>query len=282
MEKLYDKCRDIILKSTSCRDEDILDYLTISFMALYTLKGYIVLDKLPSVIENITINRIDNNRVKLDIGILCEDGKVKCKNMLSFPKEIDLSEYYGIIENTVYFLVTLLRVKKISTDSKHVEIKTGISSKKFGLDGSVSNGRGCFLEKGITNLLVRDSMISLKNYLSDEYEDSINDDHYSELVRDKNFVYDVRVYLIEKLLADAKFASLVDQTFDDLDDRGFAKGYNDIMDNDAAYSNLNKLFDNLSQALVSSDEESIYKNISGICDEITGLMNKGSQYKKNI
>lgn len=281
MEKLYSKCRDIIEKSTSCSDEDIIDYLTVSFMALYLLKGSIILDRLPSIIESVNLDKNNLNKVDLNLGIYSENGEIKNKNILGFPDSIEPNQYYGVIENTIYYLLSLLRMKVIKSDTDFVEIKTGISSKRIGYDGTVINGRGNFFEKGILNITVRDAMSALRNYLTEDYDDGICDDYYSELVKDRLFVYDVRVHLIDELLTDDKFKSLVEETFIDLDDKGFAKGYNNIMDNDAAYSNLNRLFNNLSQSLVDGDEDSIKKNISLIYDEITGLKNKNGQYKKN-
>lgn len=281
MGKLYEKCKDIIVKSTSCHDEEIIDYLTISFMALYTLKGYIILDRLPSIIEGLTICKNELNKVDLNIGIVCQDGDIKCQNILSFPDEISNYEYYNVIENTIFYLITLLRIKEIKSNNEFVEIKTGISSKKIGMNGDVTIGRGAFLEKGITNLTVRDSMNSLRKYLSDDYDDGIITDHYAELVKNRLFIYDVRVYLIEKLMECDSFKDLVDQSFINLDDKGFSVGYNAIMDNDCAYTNLNNLFNELSHALVSKNEDEIEKYISLIWDEINGLNKNNKQFKKN-
>lgn len=281
MEKLYEKCKEVVTKSTSCDDEEIIDYFTIAFMALYSLKGHLILDKLPSIIEKLEIVRNDMKKVNLEIKIVCENGEAIATNVLSFPEDTENMSYYEIIESVIYFFTNLLRIKEIKNNGQSVEIKTGISSKRMCLDGTVSTGRGDFIEKGITNITVKDAIISLRDYLSEEYDDDISHDHYAELVKNRLFIYDIRIHLLNELLEDSRFKELIDDSFEEVDERKFSKAYNDIMDNDAAYARLIKLFKDLSTALFDNDEARIKSIVEMFYEEINSFKKKNKQYKKS-
>lgn len=281
MEELYNKCREIVTKSANCDDEEIIDYLTLAFMALYSIKGKLILDRLPGIIEKTEIVRNDMKRVNLDLQILCKNGEVDAKNVLSFPENTEEMSYYGIVESVVYFLTNLLRIKDVKNYGQYIDIKTGISSKRVNLDGTTSVGRGDFLEKGITNITVRDAMSSLKEGLSDEYVKDISSDHYADMVRNRCFIYDLRIYLLDRLLEDERFKELVDGSFVDVDDRKFGKAYNDIMDNDAAYARLNKLFKDLSTAIFDNDDSRIASIAEVFYEEVEAFKKKNKQYRKN-
>lgn len=282
MENLYEKCREVVINSTSCCDEDIIEYLTISFMALYLLKGHLILDKLPAIIEKTEFSRNDKKKIDLNIFVLCKEDGNDTKNILSFPEDTDDLPFYSIIENVVYFLTSLLRIKDVKNCGQYIEFKAGISSKKVYLDGTTMMGRGSFIEKGIINIVTKDAMILLREYLSDNYDNAISNEHYSDLIGSRCFTYDLRIYLLEKLLEDERFKELVDASFTNIDDKKFGKYYNEIMDNDAAYARLNKLFSDLTTALFDHDEARITSIAEIFYEEVDVFKKKKKQFNKNI
>ena len=281
MDFLYDKCREIVLQSTDIDDEEIIDVLTVGFMALYSSLGYVVLDNLPKLLEEVEIDRKDGGNIVLNIDAVFDDDKSIAEKFLAYPLESFEEEYTEIVIRTIFELLHLLRFKGIKDNNNSIEILNGLGTRRIILDSFSTTERGMELEEAITSYFAKRAFNDLRIYLENDSESGISDEHREDILNHKYYIYDIRTKLIEMFLEDSTFKNMVNDTFHQLDYKNFSRIYNEIVENDAAFSNLLKYYSNLSSALHDEDEDKILSCIYKILLDIETFKGKPKQYKKD-
>lgn len=281
MEFLYDKCRDIVLQSTDTDDEEIIDVLTVAFMGLYSSLGYVVLDNLPKLLEEVEIDRKSGGNIVLNIDAVFDDDKTVTEKFLTYPEESFEDEYCEIVIRTIFELIHLLRFKGVNDGKGFIEIKNGLGSKKMLLDSLSSTERGMEFEEAITSYFAKCAFNELKNYLEHDDESGISFEHREDILNHKYFIYDIRTKFIEMFMEDSRFKDMIQDTFSSDNIKFFSREYNEIMENDAAFSNLLSNYSKISSALNSEDEEKMLASLYKIMEDICTFRGKPRQYKKD-
>lgn len=280
MGKMYNECKDIIESCTTGLDNSAIECLTIGFLSLYLLKEDYVLERLPKLLLNTSILRGDSDDVKLSIDLLDEDDESKVVNSLTIPKNINISSYRKVIDGIIFNLIALLRFREVKKNNNALDVYQGISIKHINKDTGFVSTRNKNMELAITSVIASEAHNELIKYLSDEYDDAIPTEHYACLVGSTTKIYNIFAKIIMDFMEDGKFRDLVNASFDRVNGKEFAREYNRIMDNDAAFANLNILFDKLGNAIRNEDEENVSKCITLIYDEMSSFSNKNNHFRK--
>lgn len=280
MGKMYNECKDIIESCTTGLDNSAIECLTIGFLSLYLLKEDYVLERLPKLLLNTSILRGDSDDVKLSIDLLDEDDESKVVNSLTIPKNINISSYRKVIDGIIFNLIALLRFGEVKKNNNALDVYQGISIKHINKDTGFVSTRNKNMELAITSVIASEAHNELIKYLSDEYDDAIPTEHYACLVGSTTKIYNIFAKIIMDFMEDGKFRDLVNASFDRVNGKEFAREYNRIMDNDAAFANLNILFDKLGNAIRNEDEENVSKCITLIYDEMSSFSNKNNHFRK--
>lgn len=280
MGKMYNECKDIIESCTTELDNSAIECLTIGFLSLYLLKEDYVLERLPKLLLNTSILRGDSDDVKLSIDLLDEDDESKVVNSLTIPKNINIFSYRKVIDGIIFNLIALLRFREVKKNNNALDVYQGISIKHINKDTGFVSTRNKNMELAITSVIASEAHNELIKYLSDEYDDAIPTEHYACLVGSTTKIYNIFAKIIMDFMEDGKFRDLVNASFDRVNGKEFAREYNRIMDNDAAFANLNILFDKLGNAIRNEDEENVSKCITLIYDEMSSFSNKNNHFRK--
>lgn len=280
MGKMYNECKDIIESCTTGLDNNAIECLTIGFLSLYLLKEDYVLERLPKLLLNTSILSGDSDDVKLSIDFLEDDDESKVVNSLTIPKNINISSYRKVIDGIIFNLIALLRFREVKKSDDALDVYQGVSIKHINKNTCSFSERNKNMELAITSVIANEAHNELIKYLSEEYDDAISTEHYACLVGSTIKIYNIFAKIIMDFMEDGKFRDLVNASFDRINGKEFAREYNQIMDNDAAFSNLNILFDKLGHAIRTEDEENVSKCISLIYDEMSSFSNKNNHFRK--
>lgn len=277
MNSVYNKCRDIISKYIDC-DDDIKEVLCMAFVGLVSYFGESFVEDMPKMLSGLTIERIKGDNIVLNIDAVFDDDGTVADKVLYYPEDSFDDNYTETIIRTIFELIHLYRFKGITEKNGSIELKNGVASKKITIDDFSIRDRGFELEEAITSYFAKESFNGLRLLLEDD-ECDISMEHYEDIINHKYYLYDIRTHIMELFMKNDDFKKIVMSRSGD--DIPFPKKYNDIMDNDAAFSKLLKLYQNLSKYLSDNDEDNLNETIKAILSEIDSFNNKGKQYKKD-
>lgn len=281
MDNIYDKCRNIILKYVDIKDEEIIDVLTVAVMGLFSFFDEKLLENLPKYIEGLTVERINIDNIVLNIDAVYDDDQTCADKVLYFPNEGFEGEYTEAVIKTIFELIHLIRFKGVFEKNGDIELKNGLASRRIILDSLAMQDRGFELENAITSYFAKEIFINLKSLLDGEDDYGLSTEHYEDISNHKYYLYDIRTHLIGLFMEDEKFKELIMGTFTSDDPKYFSKHYNHILENDAAYSKLLKLFSDLTKSLNEEDEDLIGDVTKKILMEIEAFKSKPKRFMKD-
>lgn len=278
MNSVYNKCRDIISKYIDC-DDDIKEVLCMAFMGLVSYFGESFIEEIPKMLGDLTVERVKGDNVVLNIDAVFDDDETVADKVLYYPEDSFEDNYTEVIIRTIFELIHLYRFNGITEKNGSIELKTGVASKKITIDDFSVKERGFELEEAITSYFAKEAFNGLRLLLEDD-ECDISMEHYEDIINHKYYLYDIRTHIMELFMKNDDFKKIVTSHSEE-DNKPFSIKYNDFMDNDAAFSKLLKLYQNLSKYLNDEDEDNLNDTIKALLSEIDSFNNKGKQYKKD-
>lgn len=187
--EIYEKCLELVIKNIKQPlQKDIIEILAISILALMLKNPKRTLEKMPSILQELTI--LADNRSVLEIShdelnnyqedenlkysdacvtrslkINEETGEIKeTKNLLISLKS---ENTVTLIQKTTHELTHLLRFKGIEQKGDYIHIKDGISIARFNLKTASLKRKHYHLEEGIVEKYTVEAMKDLYKFVND-------------------------------------------------------------------------------------------------------------------
>lgn len=299
--ELINKCRELVknnIKDTV--DENVIEYLTLSIVALKLTLPENITSKLPSILNKLNIYAL--NKTVLDIahdelGNYMEDNSLshadaavtRSLKIDDESKTIDEDwnllislkknkETHEIIGKIIHELIHLLRFNGIKQEGNNIKLLDGISNASITLEPLTVKRKHYYLEEGIVQTYTNMAMKTLYEYLNNsKIKNSIVEEYIKEM---KNYNYSD--YLLEteiiKLLSNNNHINnLLVETFNEKNIPScLANYFNNVMDDNTAFTRLSRKLDNVSNSVRDNEIEINFKELS---NEIKMFLMK-SQIKK--
>ena len=299
--ELINKCRELVknnIKDTV--DESVIEYLTLSIVALKLTLPENITSKLPSILNKLNIYAL--NKTVLDIahdelGNYMEDNSLSHADaavtrslkiddesktidedwnlLISLKKNKETHEMIGKI---IHELIHLLRFNGIKQEGNNIKLLDGISNASITLEPLTVKRKHYYLEEGIVQTYTNMAMKTLYEYLNNsKIKNNIVEEYKKEM---KNYNYSD--YLLEteiiKLLSNNNHINnLLVETFNEKNiPSSLANYYNNVMDDNTAFTRLSRKLDNVSNSVRDNEIEINFKELS---NEIKMFLMK-SQIKK--
>ena len=299
--ELINKCRELVknnIKDTV--DENVIEYLTLSIVALKLTLPENITSKLPSILNKLNIYAL--NKTVLDIahdelGNYMEDNSLSHADaavtrslkiddesktidedwniLISLKKNKETHEMIGKI---IHELIHLLRFNGIKQEGNNIKLLDGISNASITLEPLTVKRKHYYLEEGIVQTYTNMAMKTLYEYLNNsKIKNNIVEEYKKEM---KNYNYSD--YLLEteiiKLLSNNNHINnLLLETFNEKNiPSSLANYYNNVMDDNTAFTRLSRKLDNVSNSVRDNEIEINFKELS---NEIKMFLMK-SQIKK--
>lgn len=299
--ELINKCRELVknnIKDTV--DENVIEYLTLSIVALKLTLPENITSKLPSILNKLNIYAL--NKTVLDIahdelGNYMEDNSLSHADaavtrslkiddesktidedwnlLISLKKNKETHEMIGKI---IHELIHLLRFNGITQEGNNIKLLDGISNASITLEPLTVKRKHYYLEEGIVQTYTNMAMKTLYEYLNNsKIKNNIVEEYIKEM---KNYNYSD--YLLEteiiKLLSNNNHINnLLLETFNEKNiPSSLANYYNNVMDDNTAFTRLSRKLDNVSNSVRDNEIEINFKELS---NEIKMFLMK-SQIKK--
>lgn len=287
MNRMFIMCQKIVELNTNVRDQETIDLLATSIMAIILDRGSEVLDKIPGILR--TINIISDNRSVIEVehqdlnnyreddalrdADACvtrmfkfKDNKYFENKYLIIPKKNIRNYPVSTVEQTTHELIHLLRFQKAVRKGDNIIFQEGISTKTLNIKSHITYRKNYMLEESIVQTYTKQAMTSLF-----DYTDELKSDWFRKINRDKHSfkftAYDSHVKLLDRFMEDDTFKDLVEDTFSNSTHTYLEKYYNGVMDDDLAFTRLNNFFNKLEEELEVNNTDQAKKFIACILHE---------------
>lgn len=287
MKDLYLKLRDIICENyVGELDNEALDIITVSSLALFMKNPELTLEKLPSIFNKLVIfagddkvssfilkkypNYVWNSSVDSEkamvVRALSTDSKPVTEDWTMAISTTDISNRtLDVVSATVHELTHLLRFGGISETKREILIRDGVCFASFDKKKKKTSKDNYYFEEGIVEYYTKETMENFYTYLQTE-EDLSFSPMLDSLKSNFNGLYKngyaFEVALIEKLATNLRFKELIYESFEPCSGYpGLISYYNSIHRDHGAFSLLSNNLDRIAE---SSDVMSAKKIIDGI------------------
>lgn len=287
MKKILNLCQRLILENYKGEiTASTLEALSIAVMALYLRNEKLTLERLPKLLQNITIYA--ENKSILDItrerfenfGTVESQKNIGACILRGFDKDIQTGEIFedkfflvstsnissnpvDVIAKMTHEFTHLLRDGKFIIDGKSLKIRNGISVVRIpNIDTGVKKTKHFYFEEGIVQRYTNQSLDMLASFLESQSlpDDSLLARFKQEYPSEVKSPYELQVSIVDTLCMDERFNELVDNSFyDEGTPSQIATYYNNKMNSSTAFSVLSRYtdtcFEELSYGNTSKTED---------------------------
>ena len=308
MDELFLKCYRLVLENIRDRVPfEAISLLSISVLALYLVDKEIVLEKMPSIIQNtwIKIERRSIIEQVREVGIkdeacfsringavstvLCHDefgnpaaGKILFVRLDYSKKRLE------IINTIVHELTHLLREQKPVLDGEIFTLQGGVSMSRYNTRTEVSENEFHWFEDAIVEHHAKKAIDALMSFLEND-TDKTNClmvlDGGKETYKDiENISYSFFNITMDVLNEDDNFKKIIDDSFREQYVGGrLSKYFNEVMAGEVTFSEYASLFDQLGEAMEANNPtpmEGLFKKIGDITRDF--YFRTGANEKRGI
>jgi len=276
MDRLFYMCQKIVETTTQVKDQETIDLIASSILSLVINRGYDVLEKIPDILRNTIV--ISDNRSVLDVqhqvihnfkeddelrnANACVTRKFKFENnqykedrYLIIPKKSIRIDPIGTIEKTTHELIHLLRYKDATREGDNLVFVEGIATKTIDLKSGITYRRFYTIEETIVQEAAKRATEDLLAYSSELKPQS---SMFTRIERQKptyrSIIYEPHVKFFEQFLEDGEFKRLVNESFRTYSPKGLSRYYNEVMDDNGAFSKLSNIYNKMDKAI---DEDNV-------------------------
>jgi len=283
MEELELKGRELVLNNVKSEiNNDVLEMIIISVMALVLRHGEIAYSRLPEILNDLDIiadnkslleishEKLDNYSEDellghTDIAVTrslyqndenspIEEKKTLIISLLSLNK----NKLILFIEKLVHEFTHLMRFGGITDSENKIVIKDGISINTFNKQTSKVKRKHYFFEEGITQYYTIQCLDNLYEFLS---KSSCSSNQFLTTFKNKYSDYEFSAYVLQveilKILCqDSRFEELLNYTFEETTSPSqLALYYNSVMDSNSAFTKFSKLIDSCLDSRFDEDPQ---------------------------
>lgn len=282
MKELYDKCQRIILDNyNGDLNNDVLEILTVSLMALFLHNQKLTVDKTSAVFRDIKIFADKKSVVEIVREYLGDEnctnenmgacvvrgyekdditGKISEKKSLVISLTNYEEKVVDVVEKVIHEFTHLLRDGGFSVNGSEIKLRNGISIIRFSdyNDPSSQKMKHFFFEEGIVQRYAEQAFSTLYEFIKDEDvdENCLLGRIKNEYLTKSRSPYEIQVRAIDALCEDENFSQLIDESFDDFSTPSKVSiYYNNKMRNSIAFTSLSREFDNCFNVSSKGDTE---------------------------
>lgn len=306
MDKMFLKCRELLLGNTKSKlSDEAIDLLSISILALYLNDGEIILERMPEIIKNLDIIKVDYKTVfemirEINRNAVYDEYKDTAgANVTLFNNNgiietliISLSQRNSkleIIDTMVHELTHLLRKGEILGGDGCLSFYEGISVRHRDMLYNNVIRVHVGLEDAIVEHHAKETITTLVEFLKGEKEDSICksllDGEQLEYSDVEPCAYNFFNRTLDILCEDDIFKEELEKTFRTPDHlgKGMMRRFNAVLGSDDAFADYSCLFDQMIEALINHDNRRS-DVLCGIIAEMTKsfFFESGANEKRGI
>lgn len=300
MQELYEKTKQFILDSyNGDLNEETLDILTASVMALYGRFSDVSIKRLPSVLSKLeiifggeTIPEIvskkypeypieeisDSTNAYVIRALALSDDKKFNEEWSMYVSTYDIdNRFVNIIGKSVHELIHLLRFNGIVDGEKEAKIRDGVSIARCNKETGNIKRKHYNLEEGIVENFTIKAMDSLYEFIS-SYDVSFSP-ALSAIKKDYETKFDkayqVERFFLDGLTRDKKFDELLEYSFIDENEPLLLVSYfNDTVGDSSGFTRLSRGIDTVVEYANKEDEANFKKTTQEIINQINGFLAK--------
>ena len=290
MKELYGKVQELILNNyKGTLDNETLDILTVSIMALYVKNPEMVKERMPIILNKIDIlagkekvskyildkypnypwNAISDSESAMVVRALStQDKKAEEDWTMAISTNEDKINLVDIIGKTIHELTHLLRFGGIEETKREIIVRDGICTTRVDKKKGKTKKDNYSFEEGIVEKHSKETIENFYEYITSEEDLSFSktlDSFKQNFNGEYNNVYILEVSLIELLCSNPKLKELFDDTFNP------TSGYPEVITYYDQLSNMRGAFSLLSNGLDRVQEQVNKGNIYGAIKLIESL-----------
>lgn len=306
--EIYEKCLELVIKNIKQPlQKEIIEILAISILALMLKNPKRTLEKMPSILQELTI--LADNRSVLEIShdelnnyqedenlkysdacvtrslkINEETGEIKeTKNLhISLKSENTVT----LIQKTTHELTHLLRFKGIEQKGDYIHIKDGISIARFNLKTASLKRKHYHLEEGIVEKYTVEAMKDLYKFVNDNPSLTVTQPLLKKYVAKFPSLEDFSCYplqtnLLMLLCNNKNFEQALEASFDEeVMPSSVSVYYNNVIGSPSAFSSLSKKIDTIANQIQRNETEPKSKELLEDIYRDTAIFLMKSKVKK--
>ena len=293
MDELYEKSKKLVRENIKC-DESLQEVLTVSVLAILLLKEEYAIKKLPQVLKSLRVNydqktiqeqerkrfikKTNHNYAVIDSEICFKKEEIQEVKQLLATK--NASNQTGMIRELIQELLKEMRSFPLKQNEDFIEKRIGLAVERIDISDEEARKTNEVIEESLQEYESKKALELLYEYLDKNEIDSIV---IEKILQERNgeclYVDSIYVYLIEQIMDDKILQTtlLNPQT-----ERNIKNGiyyYNTMMEDEGAFSKLNRLFSKLKKAITKLHIKEMEQYIQQIQEEIDAFTKKPKKYR---
>lgn len=267
MDELFDRSYQLVKENIADNiDSTIIELLTNSVLALFLIKPNLILNKIPSILNELNIiidhcdlsdiafekfhYHIEENEIDSSVACVVREAIIEEGFNLTEKRHLiisldNITSYYEVILVLIHELIHLLRFSWIRYENGKVITKNGLYINTYDCERQKEERANYYLEEGIVQYYANIAISELITYYDDMSlkKGALNSFKLGQESLEISSCF-VQTALIKKLTVDQEFAKLLEDTFEEDTIISKLENYfNNIMTSDEAFENFSKLMD---------------------------------------
>lgn len=300
MKELYESAKQIILNNyKGDLDEETLDILTVSVMALFARFSDVSQKRIPEILNKLEIHFGDKSISEMvsdrypeypigEIGEhtnafvtramkLGDDNKFDEEWTMFVSKSAIKHDSVNIVAKTTHELVHLLRFNGIIDSDTEAKIRDGFSVGRVNKETKVLKRKHYNFEEGVVEHFTIKSMENLYELIKNE------DVSFSPVLStfksnfETNFKksYEIERFFLDGLLRDKKFEELLEYSFvDQSEPLTLVTHFNNVVGDASGFTRLSRTIDRVVDCATAEDTANFQKNTEDAIKQINGFLAK--------
>ena len=300
MKELYDKTKEFLQENYKGElNDETLDILTVSIMALYGRFSEVSIKRLPGILSKLEFHfgeesipeMVSKRYPEYPIEELGEDTNAFATRALALGDDNKFSEEWSmyvsthniesrlinVIGKSVHELNHLLRCNGLVDGEKESKIRDGVSIARCNKETKIVKRKHYNLEEGIVERFTINAMDALYEFIS-SYDVSFS----SALSAIKNDYktkfdssYQVERFFLDGLTRDNKFDELLEYSFlDESEPLELVTYFNNVVGDPSGFTRLSRGIDRTVEYAQNEDEVNFKKSTQEIINQINGFLAK--------
>ena len=300
MKDLYEKTREFILNNYNGElNEETLDILTVSAMALFGRFSEVSMKRLPNIFKQLEIHfgdekiseMVSKRYPEYPIEEIGDSTNAFVTRALSLGDDNKFSEewsmyvstydkkkrFVNIIGKSVHELIHLLRFNGIVDGDKESKIRDGVSIARCNKETKSVKRKHYNLEEGIVEYFTIKAMDSLFEFAASEDVSfspaltAIKNSYKTEFEPS----YQLERFFLDGLTRDRKFDELLEYTFlDDSEPLSIVTYFNDVVGDASGFTRLSRGIDRTVDYAHNNDMTNFNQSSQELIKQINGFLAK--------
>lgn len=288
MDELFEKSKKLVKENIEC-DEELIEILAVAVLAILLLKEEQGIKKLPYILQSLRVSynegfdQEQERKSNHNYAVIYTDTCFK-KDTIKEVKQLLIKKntgyQTGLIQELIHELLKEMRTFQTRYGEDFLERRIGIAVERIGIYDNESHKKNEVIEDALEEFESKKAFEMLYEYLDKSELDS---KVIEKLLQERNgeclYTYSIYTHFLEQIMND----KILQKTFLNPEVEKEVKTgiyyYNTMMEDDDAFSKLNRLFSKLKEAVLKKNLENIEKYIKQIQEELDAFNKKPKKYR---